>query len=203
MIDVNIFKGYYPNLDKALDMFSLEDIWGIQFSRREKVHSVTIVVKNNSEEIREYIDELAGFKVSRELYETNGEGTRCGLIAIDLGGCGTDLLRLYVSTFHNNSTKDKERWLYGIGYYLDKEGNVTGKKHYTADVPNKTMEVDYFDEEGNKISDDAELLTDDWTVWGGPKEIYDAVNKYKIMHQLGYKVKKDQAYFLVDPNRFY
>ena len=199
----DLFKGYYENLDKALDIFPLETIWGIQFSRREEVHSVTIVLHNKSEEIRESIDNFLGFKVDRKLYQTGGEGTRCGLVAFDLGAIGTDNLRFYVNTAHNNSNKDQDRWLYGIGYYLDKEGNVLGKKNYTASISSRTMEVDYFDTEDNKLSDDVELLTDDWTVWNGPKELYDMVNKYKMMHQLGHKTKKDQAYFLVDPNRFY
>ena len=71
------------NLDKALDIFHLETIWGIQFTRREEVHSVTIVILNNSEEIRESIDNFLGFKVPRELYQTSGEGTRCGLVAFE------------------------------------------------------------------------------------------------------------------------
>ena len=198
----DLFRGYYKNLDEALDKFDLSDIWAIQFSRKEKVFSVNLVLRNTSEEIREHIDELVGFKVDRTLYQTAGEGTRCGLIALDLGALKTDFLRIYVSTFHNNPNKDKDKWLYGYGYYLDSKGNILGKKHYNADTTAKAMHVDYFDNNGDKVFDDTELLTEDWTVWGGPKELYDMVNKYRMMHQLGHKVKKDQAYFLVDPNRF-
>jgi len=124
MVDSNIFRGYYDILDEALDIFPISILTTLEFVRRKDVHSVVIYIRNNSEEIRQDIDtflEKYGFSVPRRLYETGPEGTRTGLIAIDLGTLTTDNLRLYVTTTHNKPTDNLgKEWHWGTGYYLDK-----------------------------------------------------------------------------------
>ena len=203
-MDSNIFKGYYDILDEALDIFPLETQTTLEFVRRKEEHSVVIYIRNNSEEVRESIDSFVGkygFNVPRELYET-GPGLRTGLIAIDLGTLATNNLRIYITTTNNRPTDPalfEEKWLWGIGYYLDKIGNIVGKKHYNSVMKSKTMEIDYFDENDDLISSaaDSENITDDWTKWGGPKSLYDAVRKEGLHYQIAHKNKKDKGYFIV------
>jgi|DEB0MinimDraft_10_1074344.scaffolds.fasta_scaffold17967_2 hypothetical protein len=204
MVDSNIFRGYYDILDEALDIFPISILTTLEFVRRKDVHSVVIYIRNNSEEIRQDIDtflEKYGFSVPRRLYETGPEGTRTGLIAIDLGTLTTDNLRLYVTTTHNKPTDNLgKEWHWGTGYYLDKQGNVLGKKHYHMNLKQRIMKIDYFDSENNLKSSgtDYEHITDDWTVWGGPEALYNIVkDRTDISHQFCHKTEKDQGYFIV------
>jgi len=196
------FRGYYDILDKALDIFPLEVQCSIEFARRGEEHSPVIYIRNDSEEIRKSIDNFLGeygFTIPRKLYEPGHEGTRTGLIAIDLSTVTTDNLRLYVTTAHNNPNNDKLEWLWGIGYYLDKSGNVLGKKHYNINLSGPNMKVHYFDAEGNLVSSatETETITDDWKVWGGSEQLYNMVKENNLVHQFAVKSKKDQAYFIV------
>lgn len=202
IMDSNIFKGYYEILDEALEVFPLETLTTLEFVRRQSTHSPVIYIRNNSEEIRVNIDNFLGkygFSVPRRLYEPGPEGTRTGLIAIDLGTLATDRLRLYVTTTHNKPDDINEEYIWGIGYYLDNQGNVLGKKHYNTNFPERTMRVDYFDSEDALVSSktDVENITEDWTVWGGPKPLYNAVKENNLQHQFGSKTEKDQGYFVV------
>ena len=199
----NIFKGYYDTLDEALDIFPLEMQTTLEFVRRGTKHSAVIYIRNDSEEIRKLIDTFLGkygFTVPRNLYEPGPPGTRTGLIAIDLGTLNDDNLRIYVTTTHNKpANPDNTQWLWGIGYYLDREGNVAGKKHYNANIAEKTMEVEYFDSEGNVITSagDVETISDDWTVWGGSESLYNSVKEAGLVYKISHKSKKDQGYFIV------
>lgn len=200
--DPNIFKGYYEILDEALELFPLETLTTLEFVRRQNTHSAVIYIRNDSEETRVDIDNFLGkygFSVPRRLYEPGPKGTRTGLIAIDLGTLTTDNLRLYVTTTHNKPNDLNEEYLWGVGYYLDNQGNVLGKKHYNTNLSERIMRVDYFDSEDILVSSgtDTESVTEDWTVWGGPKPLYDAVKENNFPHQFSSKTKKDQGYFIV------
>ena len=202
-MDSNIFKGYYDALDEALDIFPLEMQTTLEFVRRGTTHSAVIYIRNHSEEIRKSIDSFLskyGFTVPRNLYEPGPEGSRTGLIAIDLGTLNDDNLRIYVTTNHNKPEDiNNTEWLWGIGYYLDREGNVAGKKHYSVNPTELNMKVDYFDSEGNVITSagDIETISEDWTVWGGSESLYNAVKAAEFPCTISYKHKKDQGYFIV------
>lgn len=202
MVDSNIFRGYYDILDEALDIFPISIQTTLEFVRRQDTHSVVIYIRNNSEEIRKDIDNFVGkygFSIPRRLYEPGPEGTRTGLIAIDLGTLSTESLRIYVTTTHNKPADLGTEWHWGNGYYLNKQGNVLGKKHYHINLKLRTMKVDYFDSEDNLEASgtDHENITDDWKIWGGPEELYNDVVKSGLGYSFGHKTKKDQGYFVV------
>jgi hypothetical protein len=197
----NIFKGYYKSLDKALDMIPLEKVHAFIFCRRQEIHTVAVIIYNHSDEERKYIDELAGFEIPKHLYSA-GEGKRVGIIGLDLPEENNDFVRLYVS--------DKKAWretdddfLYGIGYYLNKNGEVLGKKDYYANLKTGLLNVDYYDAEGNSVDHVKEKVLDNYDVWNGPIGLFDAVKSGGFKYSIGYKDKKDQGYFLVDPNSFF
>lgn len=199
MVNSEIFKGYYDCLDKALDIVALEKVHVFVFCRRKDVHSVSIVIRNNSEEDRELIDELAGFKIPRHLYQTPNGG-RVGLIGLDLVDDIKDKehVRLYVSQNHNWQPGAIE-WLYGVGYYISKTGEVIGKKNYHANTQTSILNIDYFDDSDNLINNDKELLCDpqDYEMWGGPRGLFDTVLKNKLSYSVSRKEEKDQGYLLV------
>lgn len=205
IMDPNIFRGYYDTLDEALEVFPLEVQTTLEFVRRGDKHSAVIYIRNDGEETMKSIDDFLGkygFTVPRNLYSPGPEGTRTGLIAIDLGTLDTDSLRIYVTTTHNKPKDPKdygEKWHWGTGYYLNKTGDVLGKKHYNIELSSKTVYVDYFDAEDNIISSssDSEHVTDDWKVWGGPEDLYNAVKENNLDYVIAHKTKKDQGYFMV------
>ena len=201
-MDSQIFRGYYACLDRALDIVPLDKVYLFNFTRRKDVHSVSIALRNNSEEDRELIDQLAGFKVSRHLYEY--DGGRVGVIGLDLVDHETDYVRVYASQHHNWQPGSTE-WLYAAGYYLDKSGKVLGKKEYRANTNTGILNIDYFDESDSLINNDKEILCDpeDYKVWNGPRGLFDAIKQHNLRYSLNKKTEKDQAYFLVSPSTAY
>lgn len=202
----SIFKGYYKSLDKALDIINIEKVYAFVFCRRENVHTVTVVLHNHSEEEQKVIDELAGFEIPKHLYLTADDNDNTvGLIGLDLTEENQDYVRLYVSDKSSRRNGNEKSFLYGVGYYLNKSGEVLGKKDYNADLEKNTLNIDYYDSNNNNINFDKETIADpeNHEVWGGSKELFDAVKKAGLRYNIASKDKKDQGYFLVDPNRLF
>lgn len=191
--DSKLFKGYYSFLDEALDKVPYDKIWRFLFTRRKNTYSVTLAIYNRSEEDRELIDELIGFKLPRHFYDT--PTGKVGKIGIDLGAIGSDHMRIYVSQSHNRDGSNK--FIDGVGYYIDNTGEVLGRKDYIVNIPEGCMDTEYYDAEGNHIKSDREIPSDDYSVWNGPKDLVDLANKYNLKYSFSHKEGKDQGYFLL------
>ena len=199
-MNADIFRGYYDRLDEALDLISINSVWAFVFCRRQDVHTVTLVLKNNSDVERDALDKLAGIEIPRHLYD-NPNGGRVGIIGLDLADKDQEFIRLY-TRYKTKEEQDpnSKQFLYGTGYYLDKTGEVLGTKYYNADLDAGILDIDYFDQNDNNVNKDREIMTMDYETWGGPKALYDAVVKEKLRYNIGCKEKKDQGYFLVCPD---
>ena len=192
-MNFNLLRGFYPALDAALDKIPHEKIWLIFFARREDKYSVTVAIYNQSEEDRLLIDDLAGIKIPRDLYLTTAG--QCGKIGIEVTGVNTDNLRLYV-----NKTPDYDavnNFLQGYGYYLDKNGLVTGKKEYIADIVKVCYDVAYYDAANHLVDSDKEIKAN-YSDWGGPKELLDIAEKNNVSYVFTKKENKNQAYFIMN-----
>jgi hypothetical protein len=202
----DVFKGYYKSLDKALDIINIEKVYAFVFCRRENVHTVTIVLHNHSIEEQKIIDQLAGFEIPKHLYLTADDNENTvGLIGLDLTEENQDYLRIYVSDKSSRRNINETSFLYGVGYYLNKNGEVLGKKDYNANLETRSLDIDYYDSNNNKINHDGESIADpeNYEIWGGSKELFGAVKNAGFKYNIASKNKKDQGYFLVDPNRFF
>lgn len=200
----NLFRGYYRGLDKALDIISsLDQVHSFIFCRRNKVHTAAVMIFNHSEKERGWIDQLAGFEIPKHLYERD-DGCRVGIIGLDIPEKKQDFVRLYVSD-KREWRNDSNVFLYGIGYYINSNGEVLGKKNYYADLDSGLLNVDYYDSNGDATDHLEEHVADpeDYESWGGPKALFDLVKENGLQYTIGFKdkAKKDQSYFLVDPKR--
>lgn len=192
-MNYNLLRGFYPELDKALDKIPHEKIWLIFFAKREDKYSVTVAIHNKSEEDRMLIDDLAGIKIPRHLYKTT-EG-QCGKIGIEVTGANTDNLRLYVNTVPVRTTIDN--FLHGCGYYINSNGLVTGKKEYTINVKELCYDVNYYDTDNNLVDTDKEIPAV-YSDWGGPKELVAIAENNNIGCIFTKKENKNQAYFIMN-----
>lgn len=192
-MDYNLLRGFYPALDDALNKIPHNKIWIIFFARREDKYSVTVAIHNHGEEDRKLIDDLAGFKIPRDLYLTTAG--QCGKIGIEVTSINTDNLRIYVNQKHDHTTQNN--FLQGYGYYLDKTGSVIGKKEYLADVKEVCYNVDYYDAENNLVDKDKEIPAD-YSDWHGPEELVTIARNNKVEHIFTKKENKNQAYFIMN-----
>lgn len=192
-MNYNLLRGFYPELDNALDKIPHEKIWLIFFSKREDKYSVTVAIHNKCEEDRELIDELAGIKIPRHLYETSAG--QCGKIGIELTGANTDNLRIYVNKSTPRTTIDN--FLQGYGYYINKNSSVIGKKEYFVNVKDACYDVTYYDANNNLVNSDKEIQAN-YSDWGGPKELVTIAEKNNVKCVFTKKENKNQAYFIMD-----
>lgn len=192
-MNYNLLRGFYPELDNALDKIPHEKIWLIFFSKRKNKYSVTVAIHNKSEEDRELIDELAGIKIPKEIYLTT-EG-HCGKIGIELTGANTNNLRVYVNKAIQRTSVDN--FLHGYGYYINKNGVVTGKKEYVVNVKEVCYDVAYYDANNNLIETDKEIPAN-YSDWGGPAELVAIAENNNIKCVFRKKENKNQAYFIMN-----
>lgn len=192
-MNYNLLRGFYPELDNALDKIPHEKIWLIFFSKREDKYSVTVAIHNRSEEDRELIDELAGIKIPREIYLTTAG--QCGKIGIELTGANTDNLRVYVNRAIARTSVDN--FLHGYGYYINKNGVVTGKKEYVVNVKKVCYDVSYYDANNNLMETDKEIPAN-YSDWGGPAELVAIAENNNIKCIFTKKENKNQAYFIMN-----
>lgn len=191
-MNFDLLRGFYPALDNALDKIPHNKIWVIFFSRREDKYSVTVAIRNHSEEDRKLIDDLAGMEVPKDLYLT--ETGQCGKIGIEVTGIGSGNLRLYVSHNHN---LNRNNFLQGCGYYLDNDGKVIGRKDYQANLQEVCYDVEYFDTNDNLVDTDKEI-PGVYSDWNGPQELVKIAEQNGIEHIFTRKQNKDQAYFIMN-----
>jgi hypothetical protein len=192
-MNYNLLRGFYPALDAVLDKIPHEKIWVIFFARREDKYSVTVAIHNHSEEDRKLIDDLAGIKIPRDIYLTTAG--QCGKIGIEVTGINTDNLRLYVNQKHDHLAENN--FLQGFGYYLNKSGDIIGKKEYRANVKEICYDVDYYDAENNLVDKDREV-PGNYSDWNGPKELVTIAQNNNVQHIFTRKESKDQAYFIMN-----
>lgn len=192
-MNYNLLRGFYPELDVALDKIPHEKIWLIFFARREDKYTVTVAIHNKSEADRALIDDLAGIEIPKDLYLTT-EG-QCGKIGIEITGVNTDNLRLYVNKTPDNKVVDN--FLHGYGYYINKNGIVIGKKEYIVNVANTCYDVAYYDSKNNLVDTDKEIPAN-YSDWGGPKELVAIAEKNNVRHIFTKKENKNQAYFILN-----
>lgn len=192
-MNFNLLRGFYPELDNALDRIPHEKIWLIFFSKRENKYSVTVAIHNRSEKDRELIDELAGILIPREIYLTS-EG-QCGKIGIELTGANTDNLRIYVNKAIPRTAVDN--FLQGYGYYINKNGFVKGKKEYAVNVKKVCYDVSYYDANNNLVETDKEIPAN-YSDWGGPAELVTIAEKNNVKYIFTKKENKNQAYFIMN-----
>jgi hypothetical protein len=192
-MNFNLLRGFYPELDNALDKIPHEKIWLIFFARREDKYSVTVAIYNRSEEDRILIDDLAGIKIPRDLYLTTAG--QCGKIGIEVTGSNTDNLRIYVNTTPDYTAVNN--FLQGYGYYLDKNGDVTGKKQYTADIVKVCYDVAYYNAANNLVDTDREVPAN-YSDWNGPKELVTIAKENNVECVFTKKENKNQAYFIMN-----
>jgi hypothetical protein len=192
-MNYNLLRGFYPELDNALDKIPHEKIWLIFFTKREDKYAVTVAIHNKSEEDRMLIDDLAGIKIPRHLYLTK-EG-QCGRIGIEVTGANTDNLRLYVSKTPDRTSLNN--FLHGYGYYINKKGLVIGRKEYVVNVTDVCYDVTYYDKDNNVVEKNREIPAD-YSDWGGPEELVTIAEKNNVKCVFTKKQNKNQAYFIMN-----
>lgn len=191
-MSLDFLRGFYPELDKALDIIPHDNIWVIFFARREDKYSVAVGIYNRSENDRRLMDEVAGMKIPRRLYETKDGWA--GKIGIELTGIGSNNLRMYVS---RAGKVDQGELLQGVGYYLNNNCEIVGKKNYLANIDNTRYDIEYYDSEDalNDTEREVPALYDDWN---GPKELFETVKFHNVKYIFTKKESKDQAYFVLN-----
>jgi hypothetical protein len=192
-MNYNLLRGFYPELDNALDKIPHEKIWLIFFARREDKYAVTVAIHNKSEEDRMIIDDLAGIKIPRHIYSTT-EG-QCGKIGIEVTGVNTDNLRLYVNKAIPRTAVDN--FLQGYGYYVNNNGSVIGKKEYSVNVKSVCYDVTYYAADNTIVETDKEIPAS-YSDWGGPKELVTIAEKNNVKCVFTKKENKNQAYFIMN-----
>jgi hypothetical protein len=192
-MNYNLLRGFYPELDNALDKIPHEKIWLIFFARREDKYAVTVAIHNKSEEDRMIIDDLAGIKIPRHIYSTT-EG-QCGKIGIEVTGVNTDNLRLYVNKAIPRTAVDN--FLQGYGYYVNNNGSVIGKKEYSVNVKSVCYDVTYYAADNIIVETDKEIPAS-YSDWGGPKELVTIAEKNNVKCVFTKKENKNQAYFIMN-----
>lgn len=197
-MDLNKFRGFYPDLDKALDILPHNRIGKLIFTRRDDKYSVGLIMKYGHEGDRENFEKLIGKNLTDDFYKTpNGY---VGVLCVDLESLGTGQVRLYKDQPHNKSgLKPGQNFIENVGYYIDENGNTVGKKTYMVDWLNRCYQIDYYDKDGTHVKMEREIqgTIEDWN---GPQEIVDIVTQNKLYYALTKKEKKDQAYFIVTVN---
>jgi hypothetical protein len=194
-MDLNKFKGFYPALDRALDIIPHDRIKSFIFTRREDFYSVGLIMHYGQRGDRDNFEKLVGKKLDDVFYST--EAGWASVLCVDLESIGTGQLRLYKDQPNNKAgIKPGDNWIENVGYYIDENDNIVGSKTYTIDWENLCYIIDYYDANGAQVKTEHEVrgTIEDWN---GPQEIVDIVTQNNIHNITTKKVNKDQAYFIV------
>lgn len=185
-------KGFYPELDRAIDLVPEDRCWRLLFTRRgDKMH-VTFAIYVSSDDDVTLFEELCGFSLPEGIYSTpNG---RICHIGVDLTALNENSCRVYTHDINTNGSKEIE----GCGYYINTNtGEVLGSKIYWRNHEAECFEVDYYDTEFNLIDENKEVFNTDQDFWGGPNEIVDLAKSIDATYTFSRKENKDQAYLLM------
>lgn len=207
-----LFRGFFSELDRALDIVPEDSIKLIGFNRRESEHTVSFVMHYRRPEDRTYFEELINHKLDDSFYETPTGNV--SVLCVDLASIGTDFLRIYHDAPHNKSadsireihnvpsstevSPQNYEFIENVGYYMDKYHNIIGTKHYIRSFKDKCYYIDYFDANGNKIKD-REIENEGTQLdWNGNPQILDVCIKNNIPYIFSKKNGKDQGYLIVN-----
>lgn len=196
-MDLNRFKGFYPALDRALDIVPHNRIESLVFTRRDEVYTCALIMKHQFSADREVFEKLIGIKLVDEFYSTP-----TGFIAYmcaDLESIGTGKLRLYKNQPQNVPENLEDDWLENVAYYVDTHsGETIGKKLYHRSAKDKCYYIDYFNKDGNLVAEKQREMQGDYEDWNGPREIVDIAIEENMIHVFAKKESKDQGYFVVN-----
>jgi len=185
-------KGFYPELDRAIDIVPEDRAWRFLFTRRgEKMH-VTCAIHVNSDDDIALFEKLCGFSLSKDIYETmNG---RTPHIGVDLTALQDKSCRIYVHDINTTGSKEIE----ACGFYVNPQnGEVLGSKIYWRNHEAECFEVEYYDTEFNLIDENKEVFNTDQEFWNGPSEIVDLARSINARYTFSRKENKDQAYLIM------
>lgn len=196
-MDLSRFKGFYPALDRALDIVPHNRIESLVFTRRDDVYTCALIMRNQFLTDRETFEELIGIKLPDDFYITP-----TGFIAYmcaDLESIGTEKLRLYKNQPQNIPANLEEDWLENVAYYMNaRTGETLGTKLYYRSNQNQCYYIDYFDKEGNLVAEKQREMQGEYEDWNGPQEIVDIAIEENMMYVFAKKESKDQGYFIVN-----
>ncbi len=184
-------KGFYPELDRAIDMVPEDKCWRLLFTRREAKMNVVFAMYIASDEDIALFESLCGFSMPSSVYETaNG---RIPHIGVDLTALEEDSCRVYTDEF--NAGMDER--FQAVGYYVNPNtGEILGQKMYWRNLEEQCFDVEYFDTQFNKIDENKEIVCDQ-SFWGGPSKIVDLAKSINAKCNFTRKANKDQAYLLI------
>lgn len=201
MDNKDLFRGLYPELDRALDIVPFDSIMALVFVRRTDESGkdelgIAFAMYHTTPSDREAFEKLIDLRLTDEFYRT--PTGHVGILCADIMGLESDLVRIYKNQPHNKVHGD--RFVENIGYYLDSNGNTVGKKIYTRDSNDMCYYIDYYDKDGNLVRKGEKEVLASYEDWKGPDEIYDIVVKNDLIHHFTKKMGKNQAYIIVNPH---
>ena len=191
-----LFKGFFPDLDRALDIVPADRVKLIGFNRRENEHSVSFVMMHGLPSDRVFFENLIGFNLPDDFYET--PTGQVGVLCVDLSSIGTNMIRIYHNCPQNNPKNIEDEWVENIGYYLDENKKVIGKKKYIRSWKDRCYYIDYYDENDNLVRSrevENEGIAEDWN---GNFEILNICKENNIPYIFSKKNGKDQGYLIVN-----
>jgi hypothetical protein len=196
------FKGFYPSLDRALDIVPNDMIHSLVFTRRQDEFSVGLIMHQRGEEYQAKFEELIGYVLGPEWYSAAYK-IDVAFVCADLSSIGTDSLRIYKNQPQNIPSGSKigddvEDWHENLGYYINTTTNeILGTKHYIRSHRDTCYKIDYYDHSGNKVAEDQREVMGVYEDWNGPREIYNIAIDAGVSTGFAKKVSKDQGYFIV------
>ena len=201
-MDMKKFKGFYPSLDRALDIVPNHMIHSLVFTRREKSFTAALIMHYRGNEYREKFEELINYDLGADWYKA-AYRINVAFMCVDLESINTESLRVYKNQPQNipkgiEAADDVEDWHENLGYYINTKTNeVLGTKHYIRSSRDRCYKIDYYDKSGNKIKEDQREVIGEYVDWNGPKEIYNIAIEAGVSTGFAKKVNKDQGYFIV------
>lgn len=194
------FKGFYPALDRALDIVSNDKIFGIVFTRRNDNFTTALIHHHRFEDDRESFEALCNYDFGEDFYKT--ETGRVAYLCVDLESIGTDFLRLYKNQPQNVpqgvDPEDYDDWVENIGLYIDTNTDkILGTKEYIRSQKDFCYKINYFDANMQMTAVDQREVLGEYEDWNGPTELVDIAKEEGVHYAFAKKVNKDSGYFIV------
>jgi len=102
-MDMKKFKGFYPSLDRALDIVPNNMIHSLVFTRRENSFTAALIMHYRGDEYREKFEELINYDLGADWYKA-AYRINVAFMCVDLESIDTESLRVYENQPQNIPT---------------------------------------------------------------------------------------------------